>query len=200
MEMDPKRILIIENMLNWQDLLETILKNEGYSVQIAASYGEGLGELRRKRFDLAVIDIRLSPGDIEEDYSGMLLVEEARIRRIPTIVLSKFGTRELENQAIKRYRVVSFINKDSFDSDRFRGLVKEVIAPWSLVDWIKERAHPIIDNLIAAIMVGIVTQVLSWFGVNRGWLPRNAPAYIAFSVIAALLILVASIAWQRHRQ
>ena len=52
-------ILVVEDEKDWQDKFKSILEREGYETKIAAGYGEALGELRRKLFDLAVIDLRL---------------------------------------------------------------------------------------------------------------------------------------------
>jgi len=197
---DPERILVVEDMPDWQGRLRDILEDEGYVVEMAASFGEALGELRRKSFDLVVVDLRLSL-EYEENRSGVPLLEYVHDRQIPSIVVTGYGTVELAKEAYEKYGVFDFLDKASFDPVRFREHVKEAIAsePKSsspLAAWIQKHTAGVIDNIIATIVVGIAAWVI---GSMTGWLPSN-PLYVTASIIVMALFFVASIAWQRRRK
>ncbi|MFQ5852402.1 MAG: response regulator [Candidatus Binatia bacterium] len=139
---NEKRILLVEDEKNWQDMLHSILEEEGYEAEIALSYGEALGELRRKAFDLAVIDLRLVSSIDEENLDGMALLGDALNRRVPVIVVTGYGTPKLVEEAYGEYGVFSFLEKKNFDSSRFRELTREAIAATKEVRQVQEELTP----------------------------------------------------------
>lgn len=120
-------VLVVEDNLNWREQLTSILRDEGYAVETASDYVEALGQLRRRAFDLLVVDLRLSDAD-ETNRKGMGLLNDAYERQIPTIIVTGYGTSELAEEAYHEYGVYDFISKGNFDSGRFRESVKQAIA------------------------------------------------------------------------
>ena len=145
MDREQRRILIVEDEKKWQDVLETMLRNEGHLVEVAASYGEALGELWRKPFGLVVIDLRLSPMD-EANRDGAALLEDASNKGIPAIVITGYGSLDLAREAVKEYNVLSFLDKASFDSERFKELVKETMEAG-----LKSRPGPLQEKRMALL-------------------------------------------------
>jgi len=139
---NEKRILIVEDEKNWQDLLHSIVEEEGYEAEIALSYGEALGELQRKAFSLAVVDLRLVSSTDEENLDGMALLGDAFDRRVPVIIVTGYGTPTIVKKAYGEYGVFSFLEKKSFDSSRFRELMKEAIAATKEARQMQEELTP----------------------------------------------------------
>src|ERR1043166_3710525 len=52
-------ILVIEDDADIRDLMEAILESAGYDVVLAADGQEGLNKLKRKAYDLVVLDIMM---------------------------------------------------------------------------------------------------------------------------------------------
>jgi len=119
-------ILVVDDTENWREQLASILRDEQYTVETASDYIEALGQLRRGDFALLVIDLRLSAS--EADPSGMDLLSDAYERQFPTIIVTGYGTPILAKEAYRQYGVYDFIAKDGFDSNRFRGSVRQAIA------------------------------------------------------------------------
>lgn len=121
------RILVVENRKTWRDRLKRYLESEGYAVETAASYGEALGRLQHSDFDLAVVDLKL--GADEKNLDGVELLDDAAQREIPAIVVSGRATVGLARRVYADYDVVQFIDKQTFDRDRFVEIVEEALNP-----------------------------------------------------------------------
>lgn len=120
-------ILVIEDTPNWQEQFGLILRDEGYTVEIAGDLIEALARLRQADFDMLVLDLRLSDS-VATDRSGMELLNDAYERQIPTVIVTGYGTPELAKKAFRDFGVYDFITKDKFDADRFRASIKKAIA------------------------------------------------------------------------
>jgi CheY-like chemotaxis protein len=88
--MGAKRILVVEDMPDWRDQLQATLRRDGYDINTAPSYGEALAELRRNPYDLALVDLRLSPAD-ESNRDGMELLRDLDKVKIPAVVVTGYG-------------------------------------------------------------------------------------------------------------
>lgn len=132
--MNSAKILLVEDERVWRRKLQRILEREEYKVETAAGYGEALGKLRQGGFDLAIVDLRLGPdealGDYgERDLAGMALLDDAAERQIPTIVVTGYGTVELARRAYEDYDVLWFLDKATFEIDRFREIIRQALMP-----------------------------------------------------------------------
>jgi len=122
--MAARNILIVEDMRDWRDQLASTLTRDGYGVTTVASYIEALSELRRNEYQLAIVDLRLSAAD-ENDRSGVNLLKDLAALKIPAIVVTGYGTRELARQAFRDYAVVDFLEKQDFELRKLRQVVRE---------------------------------------------------------------------------
>jgi DNA-binding NtrC family response regulator len=120
--MKNKNILVVDDMPDWRDQLASTLKRDGYAVKTVAGYGEALGELRRSEFQLAIVDLRLSQAD-QSNRDGMILLEDLAKLKIPSIVLTGYGTAELARKAVGDYAVLDFIEKNNFDLKKLRDVI-----------------------------------------------------------------------------
>ena len=127
--MDGAKILVVEDHLVWREQLEEILERAGYKVETAVGYGEAFGKLRRGSFNLVVTDLRLGPEKPPRDFEGMTLLEDAKERGIPTIVVTGYPDVELARRAFEDCDVVQFLEKHTFEVKRFRDIVAQVLPP-----------------------------------------------------------------------
>ncbi len=87
------RILLVEDDENSYDPITRWLKEEGYVVRLATSYGEAKSALETDHFHLAIIDMRLANDDQENEEGLQLLedIEQLQLRNVmPTIVITAF--------------------------------------------------------------------------------------------------------------
>ena len=73
-----RRVLVVEDDAGWRSILGELLADMGHRVALSASYGEALGRLRRQRYDLAVVDLRLAsstaPDGNQDGYRVRLIL------------------------------------------------------------------------------------------------------------------------------
>lgn len=122
--MAARNILIVEDMPDWRDQLESTLRRDGYTVTTVANYGEALGELRRNEYHLVIVDLRLSPSD-ENNRDGMILLEDLAELKIPAIVVTGYGTAELARRAFRDYGTLDFLEKKDLKLKKLRQVVRE---------------------------------------------------------------------------
>lgn len=122
--MAARNILIVEDMRDWRDQLASTLKRDGYAVTTVATYGEALGELRRSAYQLVIVDLRLSLTD-ENNRDGMILLKDLATLKIPTIVVTGYGTAELARRAFRDYGALDFLEKKDLKLEKLRQVVTE---------------------------------------------------------------------------
>lgn len=205
MEKTPKRMLVVEDDPIWQNKLKMILENEGYSVQVIAGYGDARGELLRKQFQLAIIDLKL-PSRAKE-FSGMALLDHAFNKGTPTIVVTGYGTRKLADEAIEEHNAFGFIDKNAFDNTRFVKLVEEAIArkQGTGIETRKQGGgnvpnsilRDIIASIIASALINSAAYMVSGF---TGLLHSDPRVYVISAIVISVpLFLIIHIVRQRHR-
>ena len=92
------KILIVDDDRNIVELLKSRLLAANYEVEAAFDDEEAWALLQRDRFDLAIVDLRLT------DSNGLTLMEEFHDFRpeMPVIILTGFGSIENAVDAIKK--------------------------------------------------------------------------------------------------
>lgn len=81
-----KKILIVEDDADFQDIYALYLQGESYQVMRAGNGREGLEAMEKETPDLIILDLIMPVMDGEEFYS--LLREQERWRGIPVIIAS----------------------------------------------------------------------------------------------------------------
>ena len=56
-------ILIIDDNPDIRNILNDLIKDEGYQTRVAANYNQALAEIDKKLPDVAIIDVKLDKGD-----------------------------------------------------------------------------------------------------------------------------------------
>ncbi|MEW6401944.1 MAG: DNA-binding response regulator [Chloroflexota bacterium] len=133
MKLSNEKVLVVEDDAGWRSILEELLSDAGFHVRTCASFGDGLGYLRREKFSLAVIDLSLQgvggnpsfPVSTDSNLEGYQLLAAARANTIPTIVVSGITETEEIQRVYSEFAVSAFIEKRAFDRAAFRRIVEE---------------------------------------------------------------------------
>lgn len=72
---ESTRILLVEDLSNWQRTIRGRLVNEDYAVRTANSTKESLAILADRQFEVAALDVRLDETD-ENNRNGLTLMHE----------------------------------------------------------------------------------------------------------------------------
>ena len=123
------KILIIEDLSQWQEELKFILEKEGFQVDTAASLQEAITKLASSFYHLATIDIRLSDWDENSEEGITVLDELQRLdlgEAVEKIMLSAYGSEERVRTAFKHHNIFDFIPKREFDRTEFIAVIQEV--------------------------------------------------------------------------
>jgi DNA-binding NarL/FixJ family response regulator len=115
-----------------------------------------LGALRREIFSLAVVDLSLTAEVVwdespaSESLEGYSLLANTHTSGIPTIVVSGVvGVDEIQ-RAYNEHSVFAYLEKQAFDRNNFRRLVREAITAGSTLselDQLTQREREVFDLL-----------------------------------------------------
>jgi DNA-binding NarL/FixJ family response regulator len=123
-------VLLVEDDASWRSILAELLADMGLAVRMAASYGEALGWLRRRRFALAVVDLSLASSvSPSANLDGYRVLASTRAATIPTIVVSGTAAPDDIDRAYAEFHISACLEKQAFDRGGFRHIVAEVLAP-----------------------------------------------------------------------
>ena len=92
-------VLVVDDELNFVNLLDRVLSKKGYRVKTATNAAQALALIREQAiFDLAVIDIRMEPMD------GLALLGELRkqLPHLKVIMLTAYPTYETRMTSISK--------------------------------------------------------------------------------------------------
>jgi DNA-binding NtrC family response regulator len=124
------RALLVEDEPQWQELLTSILHEEGYAVDRVSTSDDAQHHLRTGSYPVAIVDLKL--GD-ESPEQGIALLEYAgRLESHPgVVVISGYGSKERVRDAFEIGKAQAFIFKDRFDPAQFREKIRSAhIAGW----------------------------------------------------------------------
>jgi len=123
MKKKVKRILIVEDEKTLAlTLYEVLFTASGdFEIVVCDNAEDALQKINEKKFDLLITDLKL-PGQID----GLELIRRLKEKRIPSILMTAYGTEEVREEA-KKLGVKAYFEK-----------------PFSLVEFIK-RIKEILD-------------------------------------------------------
>lgn len=122
-------VLVVEDDRQWQAILKETLEDEGYGVTVIGSYQQSREALAKDSFDLVIVDLELDPAAPVLDGKRLLGLISRRYSDTPSIVVSVKGDAQIVRDAFKRYHVVDYITKVSFDISDFLDAVETALAP-----------------------------------------------------------------------
>lgn len=120
-------ILIVEDYADWRELLSELIRHEGYQVEAIGSFEEARSYLVQTHdLDVAILDIRLMETD-ENNEDGLRLLADIQERQPFTrvIMITGYGTMEIQRKAFREFGAFDFFRKEEFDSDEFKKSVRE---------------------------------------------------------------------------
>jgi len=115
------RILVIDDELSMRELLEYILKREGYEVSCAENGRKAIKKLEKSHYDLLLCDIRLG------DMTGLDVLRASKKQNQQTIVImiSAYATTETAVEAMNE-GAYDYVPKP-FDNDELKYAIKKAL-------------------------------------------------------------------------
>jgi two-component system NtrC family response regulator len=97
-----KRVLVVDDVEDWQKTILGLLTDEGYEVVAVGDRESALEAVKAGRFDLAVIDIRLDETD-EDNTAGLSLASEVKgvLTDLPVVIITGYQTPETIARAMQ---------------------------------------------------------------------------------------------------
>jgi DNA-binding NtrC family response regulator len=144
-----QRLLIVDDERSMRELLELVLKREGYAVETAENGRVALERVRQRAFDLVISDVRMP------DMTGIELLQQVRTVSPETVVImiTAFATVDTARQAFK-LGAEDFVIKDSgFDVEELKVLIRKAIEKTQLKERVKLLEQELtrrssLDNII----------------------------------------------------
>lgn len=126
--MDSKHILVVEDNAAWREIYAELLTGPAYHLEFSTNYAEARGELQRGAFALAIVDLNLASSEArQENRDGYRLLQAARQKGVPTVVVSGMDDPAEVDRAYEEHGVYAFIEKALFNRDGFRRTVAEAV-------------------------------------------------------------------------
>jgi len=164
-----EKVLVVEDDAGWRSILSELLTDAGLEIRVCSSFGDALGALRRETFSLAVVDLSLTAEVVWDDSAdsdlleGYSLLANTHTAGIPTIVVSGVvGVDEIQ-RAYNEHSVFAYLEKQAFDRNTFRRLVREAIAAGSTIselDQLTQREREVFDLLAKGMTNKEIAEVL----------------------------------------
>ena len=119
---DPSaKLLVVDDLEDWQKTIRGVLEDKGYTVSVAGSSKDAVALLNASEYDLALLDLRLDETD-EENVEGLTLAKTIRDRwpKIKIVIVTGYGTPEVVQQSMESGShggrlLDDFLPKDSTD-------------------------------------------------------------------------------------
>jgi DNA-binding NtrC family response regulator len=163
-------ILLVDNDASYRDSLRTFLDSENYKVLTASNLHKARRALQRRNVDLAIIDIRLTNDNDEEDASGLELAREHP--EVPRIILTGFPT-----YSHVRAALASVVDKPSLALD----FVDKSDGPQAVKDSIER-------------VLAYVERKEQWF-ILKQWLPGISLLMLLLAVAFTVIAIVDHNPW-----
>jgi len=140
------RALIVEDDAGWRELIRELLEDLGLACVCCGSFAEARGYLEREDWQVAIVDLQLSSSVSPVNQDGLALLEVAKTREIPVLVVSGTSSTTTIEETFREQRVFGFFEKQSFDRRAFTELLDECLTP-SVLDVLTEREREVLDLL-----------------------------------------------------
>ena len=125
------KLLVVDDLKDWQKTIGGVLQDRGYDVSVAGSVNEAVSLLSKTDYDLALLDLRLDETD-EENVEGLTLAEIIRDRwpQVKILIITGYGTpdtlqRSMEPDAQGKRLVEDFLPKG--DTDKLIETVQRIL-------------------------------------------------------------------------
>jgi DNA-binding SARP family transcriptional activator/CheY-like chemotaxis protein len=129
------RVLLVENRVEWQEIVINELAKLGVTWRVTASAQAALDELNQERFHLVILDLKLQQVSLPlRSNEGWLLLDylvENHPKTKIVVLSGRAGPSDVAD-LLTQYPVVSFIEKQNFSPDALASAVSKLSAAPSL--------------------------------------------------------------------
>jgi DNA-binding SARP family transcriptional activator/ActR/RegA family two-component response regulator len=125
------RVLIVEDNTEWQHTFAQIMETEEYFWRVAPNYEHAVERLRLESFHVVLLDLAIGEADgVMREGKGWQLLDYLVVNCPKTKVLAASGNISRADVAklFTRYPIKGFIDKDVFNDDELRTIIREQIA------------------------------------------------------------------------
>lgn len=164
----PGRILVVDDERSLREMLDIMLRREGYAVRLAENGREALATLEREPIDLLICDIRMP------DLSGVDVLREAK-RQDPDLVgimVTAFASTETAVEAL-RLGAYDYISKP-FDIEELKAKVRNAMERRLLRQENTLLKKAMRDSFAFANMVGRSRPMRAVFDLIETVAPTNS--------------------------
>ncbi len=154
-------ILIVDDEISMRELLDFMLKKEGYEISTAGGGKEAIAMIERRNFDLLLCDIRLG------DMTGIDVLRAAKARNPQTVVImiSAFATAETAVQAMND-GAYDYLPKP-FDNNELKQAVARALEMRTLEQEKKVVGDDLRKNLHFGLIMGNSPKMLRIYDMIR---------------------------------
>ena len=115
-------ILIVEDQLNWQEVLADVLRAKNYRLEIVSNLAEAKTHLDNQHYSIVVLDMRLVDSH-PYGLQGLEILSLAKREHSKVIVLTGFAMPGLQEKAIEMGADYFLQKEPDFDINRFREII-----------------------------------------------------------------------------
>ena len=146
--MEKGTVLVIDDEEVMREILESLLRGDGYRVKLATTGEEGLEIANREPIDLAIVDVMLP------DQSGIEVLEKLKRSEPETVALmiTAFASVETAIEAMKR-GAFDYVTKP-FKNDEVKAVVANGMKQRRLVDENRSLKQALSDRQRFDVLVG----------------------------------------------
>jgi DNA-binding SARP family transcriptional activator/CheY-like chemotaxis protein len=123
------RVLLVENRLEWQEIVVNELARLGVFWRVAGNAQEAVDELNRERFHLVILDLKLQQEALPlRSNEGWLLLDylvENHPKTKVVVLSGRAGPSDVAD-LLTQYPVVSFVEKQNFSSQAIAAAVNKL--------------------------------------------------------------------------
>ncbi len=98
----PQKLLVVDDIKDWQITISGVLEDAGYLVDTAGSTGDAVKLLETNQYAAALLDLRLDETD-EDNIEGLALAKTIKERWSDTkiVIITGYGTPEILQKAMQ---------------------------------------------------------------------------------------------------
>lgn len=121
MENSSDKLLVVDDLQDWQKTISGVLQDNGYDVAVAGSMADAIKLLGENIYDLALLDLRLDETN-EDNVDGLKLAEIIKDRwpKVKIVIFTGYGTPKILQKALQpgldgKKLAEDYLPKDSTD-------------------------------------------------------------------------------------
>jgi two-component system nitrogen regulation response regulator NtrX len=121
------RLLVVDDIRDWQVTIGGVLMDNGYDVATAGSMEDAIVLLEKNNYELALLDMRLDETD-EGNQDGLKLAEMIRDRwpGVKIVIVTGYGTPEVIQKTMEPDASGTSLAEDYVPKDNAYKLVKTI--------------------------------------------------------------------------